>query len=144
MKRKKNGTDLSDIGTTQLHIKHDVQVEKLESGLARAKVRDQLVIDTYLFEDKITVAEHAEAERLLELAQKAGVLLRSIDMGAVIGGNGKGDLANTGFIRWRYAINGIKRNHGIEGVEVVQDCIVENKRLGGSRLELLIQVLSRE
>ena len=53
MKRKKNGTDLSDIGTTQLHIKHDVQVEKLESGLARAKVRDQLVIDAYLFEDKI-------------------------------------------------------------------------------------------
>ena len=144
MKRKKNGTDLSDIGTTQLHIKHDVQVEKLESGLARAKVRDQLVIDTYLFEDKITVAEHAEAERLLELAQRAGVFLRSIDMGAVIGGNGKGDLANTGFIRWRYAINGIKRNHGIEGVEVVQDCIVENKRLGESRLELLIQVLSRE
>ena len=44
MKRKKNGTDLSDIGTTQLHIKHDVQVEKLESGLARAKVRDQLII----------------------------------------------------------------------------------------------------
>ena len=144
MKRTKNGTDLSDIGTTQLHIKHDVQVEKLESGLARAKVRDQLVIDTYLFEDKITVAEHAEAERLLELAQRAGVFLRSIDMGAVIGGNGKGDLANTGFIRWRYAINGIKRNHGIEGVEVVQDCIVENKRLGESRLELLIQVLSRE
>ena len=144
MKRKKNGTDLSDIGTTQLHIKHDVQVEKLESGLARAKVRDQLVIDAYLFEDKITVAEHAEAERLLELAQKAGVFLRSIDMGAVIGGNGKGDLANTGFIRWRYAINGIKRNHGIEGVEVVQDCIVENKRLGENRLELLIQVLSRE
>ena len=144
MKRKKNGTDLSDIGTTQLHIKHDVQVEKLESGLARAKVRDQLVIDTYLFEDKITVAEHAEAERLLELAQKAGVFLRSIDMSAVMGGDGKGDLANTGFIRWRYAINGIKRNHGIEGVEVVQDCIVENKRLGESRLELLIQVLSRE
>ena len=144
MKRKKNGTDLSDIGTTQLHIKHDVQVEKLESGLARAKVRDQLVIDTYLFEDKITVGQHAEAERPLELAQKAGVFLRSIDMGAVIGGNGKGDLANTGFIRWRYAINGIKRNHGIEGVEVVQDCIVENKRLGEGRLELLIQVLSRE
>lgn len=144
MKRKKNGTDLSDIGTTQLHIKHDVQVEKLESGLARAKVRDQLVIDTYLFENKITVAEHAEAERLLELAQKAGVFLRSIDMSAVMGGDGKGDLANTGFIRWRYAINGIKRNHGIEGVEVVQDCIVENKRLGESRLELLIQVLSRE
>jgi hypothetical protein len=144
MKRKKNGTDLSDIGTTQLHIKHDVQVEKLESGLARAKVRDQLVIDAYLFEDKITVGQHAEAERLLELAQKAGVFLRSIDMGAVIGGNGKGDLANTGFIRWRYAINGIKRNHGIEGVEVVQDCIVENKRLGEGRLELLTQVLSRE
>lgn len=65
-------------------------------------------------------------------------------MGAVIGGNGKGDLANTGFIRWRYAINGIKRNHGIEGVEVVQDCIVENKRLGEGRLKLLIQVLSRK
>jgi hypothetical protein len=144
MKQKKSGTDLSDIGTTQLHLKHEVQVEKLESGLARAKVRDQLVIDAYLFEEKISVPQHAEAERLLELAQKAGVFLRSIDMSAVMGGDGKGDLANTGFIRWRYAINGIKRNHGIEGVEVVQDCIVENKRLGESRLELLVQVLSRE
>ena len=144
MNQKKTGTDLSDIGTTQLHLKHEVQVEKLESGLARAKVRDQLVIDDYLFEEKISVPQHAEAERLLELAQKAGVFLRSIDMSAVMGGDGKGDLANTGFIRWRYAINGIKRNHGIEGVEVVQDCIVENKRLGESRLELLIQILSRE
>ena len=144
MKQKKTGTDLSDIGTTQIHLKHEVQVEKLESGLARAKVRDQLVIDAYLFEEKISVPQHAEAERLLELAQKAGVFLRSIDMSAVIGGDGKGDLANTGFIRWRYAINGIKRNHGIEGVEVVQDCIVENKRLGESRLEILVQVLSRE
>ena len=144
MKQKKTGTDLSDIGTTQLHLKHEVQVEKLESGLARAKVRDQLVIDDYLFEEKISVPQHAEAERLLELAQKAGVFLRSIDMSAVMGGDGRGDLANTGFIRWRYAINGIKRNHGIEGVEVVQDCIVENKRLGESRLELLVQVLSRE
>lgn len=144
MKQTKSGTDLSDIGTTQLHVKHEVQVEKLESGLARAKVRDQMVIDAYLFEDKISVPQHAEAERLLELAQKAGVFLRSIDMSAVMGGDGKGDLANTGFIRWRYAINGIKRNHGIEGVEVVQDCIVENKRLGESRLELLVQVLSRE
>ena len=144
MKQTKSGTDLSDIGTTQLHVKHEVQVEKLESGLARAKVRDQMVSDAYLFEDKISVPQHAEAERLLELAQKAGVFLRSIDMSAVMGGDGKGDLANTGFIRWRYAINGIKRNHGIEGVEVVQDCIVENKRLGESRLELLVQVLSRE
>ena len=144
MKQKKSGTDLSDIGTTQLHLKHEVQVEKLESGLARAKVRDQLVIDAYLFEEKISVPQHAEAERLLELAQKAGVFLRSIDMSAVMGGDGKGDLANTGFIRWRYAINGIKRNHGIEGVEVVQDCIVENKRLGESKLELLVQILSRE
>ena len=144
MKQTKSGTDLSDIGTTQLHVKHEVQVEKLESGLARAKVRDQMVIDAYLFEDKIFVPQHAEAERLLELAQKAGVFLRSIDMSAVMGGDGKCELANTGFIRWRYAINGIKRNHGIEGVEVVQDCIVENKRLGESRLELLVQVLSRE
>jgi hypothetical protein len=144
MKQKKSGTDLSDIGTTQLHLKHEVQVEKLESGLARAKVRDQLVIDAYLFEEKISVPQHAEAERLLELAQNAGVFLRSIDMSAVMGGDGKGDLANTGFIRWRYAINGIKRNHGIEGVEVVQDCIVENKRLGESKLELLVQILSRE
>ena len=144
MKQTKSGTDLSDIGTTQLHVKHEVQVEKLESGLARAKVRDQMVIDAYLFEDKISVPQHAEAERLLELAQRAGVFLRSIDMSAVMGGDGKGDLANTWFIRWRYAINGIKRNHGIEGVEVVQDCIVENKRLGESRLELLVQVLSRE
>ena len=144
MKRKKNGTDLSDIGTAQLHGKHDVFVEELESGLARAKVKDQLVIDSLLLDDVITIGQHMEAERLLDLAQRAGVFLRSIDMGAVMGGNGRGDLANTGFIRWRYAINGIRRKHGVEGVGVVQDCIVENKRLDESRLELLIQVLSRE
>jgi len=65
-------------------------------------------------------------------------------MGAVMGGSGKGDLANTGFIRWRYAINGIRRRHGIEGVEVVQDCIVEDRRVGEERIALLIKVLSRE
>jgi hypothetical protein len=144
MKRTKSGTDLSDIGTAQLHTKHDVHVEELESGLARAKVKDQLAIDRLLLEDVITIAHHMEAERLLNLAQGAGVFLRSIDMGAVMGGSGKGDLANTGFIRWRYAINGIRRRYGIEGVEVVQDCIVEDRRVGEERIALLIKVLSRE
>ncbi len=144
MKRTKSGTDLSDIGTTQLHVKHDVQVEELESGLARAKVKDQMVIDALLLDDVITIAQHAEAERLLNLAQRAGVFLRSVDMGSVMGGSGRGDLANTGFMRWRYAINGIRRSHGVEGVKVVQDCILENNRVSEDRTELLIKVLSRE
>lgn len=144
MKRTKSGTDLSDIGTTQLHIKHDVQVEKLESGLARAKVKDQMVIDALLLDDVITIAQHAEAERLLNLAQRAGVFLKSVDMGGVMGGGGRGDLANTGFMRWRYAINGIRRSHGVEGVKVVQDCILENNKVSEGRTELLIKVLSRE
>ena len=70
---KTTGKDLSDIGTQQLHKKHDVAVEKLDSGLARAKVRDQLAIDRLLFDDVINIGQHAEAERLLNLAQKAGV-----------------------------------------------------------------------
>ena len=144
MKRTKRGTDLSDIGTTQLHIKHDVQIEGLESGLARAKVKDQMVIDALLLDDVITIAQHAEAERLLNLAQRAGVFLRSVDMGGVMGGSGRGDLANTGFMRWRYAINGIRRSHGVEGVKVVQDCILENHKGSEGRTELLIKVLSRE
>jgi len=61
MKRTKSGTDLSDIGTAQLHTKHDVHVEELESGLARAKVKDQLTIDRLLLEDVITIAHHMEA-----------------------------------------------------------------------------------
>jgi len=145
MKQKTTGKDLSDIGTQQLHKKHDVKVEKLESGLARAKVQDQLVIDQLLFDDVITIGQHAEAERLLDLAQKAGCFLRSIDMGAVMGGDGRGDLANSGFIRWRYAINGIRRAHGAEGVAVVHECIVENRMPKTEmRITLLVRVLNRE
>lgn len=144
MKRKTSGTDLSDIGTQQLHRRHDVLVEKLESGLARATVKDQLFIDSLLIDDLITIAQHAEAERLLLLAQQAGCFLRSVDMGSVMGGDGKGDLMNTGFMRWRYAINGIRRSHGEEGVSVVQDCIVEDRPVSGSRLEVLINILTRD
>ena len=144
MKQKKNGTDLSDIGTKQLHSKHDVRVEKIDSGLVRATVRDQLVIDVYLFDDIITVNQHAEAERLLDLAQKAGVFLRSVDMGSIVSGGSRSDLAGSGFVRWRYAINGIRRRYGMEGVQVVQDCIVENKFIKENRLELLTQILSTE
>jgi hypothetical protein len=144
MKQKKNGIDLSDIGTKQLHSKHDVRVEKMDSGLVRATVKDQLVIDVYLFDDIITVNQHAEAERLLDLAQKAGVFLRSVDMGSIVSGGGRSDLAGSGFVRWRYAMNDIRRRHGSEGMEVVQDCIVENKFLKADRLDLLIQILSSE
>ncbi len=144
MKQKKNGTDLSDIGTKQLHSKHDVRVEKIDSGLVRATVRDQLVIDVYLFDDIITVNQHAEAERLLDLAQKAGVFLRSVDMGSIVSGGSRSDLAGSGFVRWRYAMSDIRRRYGMEGVQVVQDCIVENKFIKEDRLELLIQILSTE
>lgn len=145
MKPKTTGNDLSDIGTQQLHRQHDVKVEKLESGLARAKVQDQLVIDRLMFDDVITIGQHAEAERLLNLAQKAGCFLRSVDMGAVMGGDGRGDLANTGFMRWRYAINGVRRAHGVEGVQVVQECIVENVMpKDEGRIALLIKVLDRK
>jgi hypothetical protein len=145
MKQKTTGKDLSDIGTQQLHKKHDVAVEKLDSGLARAKVRDQLVIDRLLFDDVINIGQHAEAERLLNLAQKAGCFLRSIDMGAVMGGDGRGDLANSGFVRWRYAINGIRRAHGLDGVAVVHECIVENRMpKTEKRIELLVRILDRE
>ena len=144
MKQKKNGTDLSDLGTKQLHSKHDVRVEKIDSGLVRATVRDQLVIDVYLFDDIITVNQHAEAERLLDLAQKAGVFLRSVDMGSIVSGGSRSDLAGSGFVRWRYAINDSRRRHGMKGVQVVQDCIVENKFIKEDRLELLTQILSTE
>ena len=145
MKQKTTGKDLSDIGTQQLHKKHDVAVEKLDSGLARAKVRDQLAIDRLLFDDVINIGQHAEAERLLNLAQKAGCFLRSIDMGAVMGGDGRGDLANSGFIRWRYAINGIRRAHGLDGVAVIHECIVENRMpKTETRIELLVRILDRE
>ena len=65
MKQKTTGKDLSDIGTQQLHKKHDVAVEKLDSGLARAKVRDQLAIDRLLFDDVINIGGYFFLLKLL-------------------------------------------------------------------------------
>ncbi len=66
-------------------------------------------------------------------------------MGAVMGGDGRGDLANSGFMRWRYAINGIRRAHGLDGVAVIHECIVENRMpKTETRIELLVRILDRE
>lgn len=140
---KKQTTTGSDLGSRQVHIQHVVSVETLETGLPRATVKDQLFIDKLLMADLITVSQHARAEHFIELAQRARFYLSPPNMAGVRSPSTKpADMYNSGLMRFHRAMKRVLRLHGQEGVDVVNEHIIENRPTNVSeRIQLLVQVL---
>ena len=59
------------LGNKQLHKQHSVMIEG--GAVPRAKVMDQTIIDRYLMQGKLTLAQHHAGEYLLGQAAKAGL-----------------------------------------------------------------------
>jgi len=130
-----------DLGTARLHARHTIHFDEADSGLPRARVADQMFIDQLLLADVLTLEQHAAAERLLNLAQKAGVFLRPLNFDSR-GGGGRPDLYTSAFMRLRHVLKAIYRDYGAEGVEVFWVHIVEDvPTQDGDRLRLLQNIL---
>ena len=140
----KTGSKVNDIGSLQLHSRHDIVIETLDTGLARATVRDQLFIDKLLLCGLITIKQHARAEDFLQLAESASVHLRSPNLSQIVsGGIQKKDLYSGGLLRLSRALKSVRHLHGQLGVDVVQDHIIENRHTKDpDRIDAIRAVLS--
>jgi hypothetical protein len=128
-KKMKTGSKVNDIGSLQLHSKHDIVIETLDTGLARATVRDQLFIDKLLLAGLITLHQHSRAGYFLRLAELASVHLCSPSLSPIVsGGVRKSDLYNRGLLKLSRALKDVRHLHGQLGVDVIQDHIIEEDR----------------
>ena len=81
MKQTTTGSKLkiNDVGSPLLHKHHDVNVEdEVTGGQSQDQGSD---IDKLLMNDDLTIAQHLEGERLIDLVQSANVYLKSPSMG---------------------------------------------------------------
>ena len=92
-KRKTSGT-FNDIGSLELHKKHEVILEEPEDeAIGRARVADQKMIDRLLLDDYIDMNQHRAGEYLLTAAVNAGLFVKTPNLMAV-GGGGSKDIYN--------------------------------------------------
>jgi hypothetical protein len=127
-KKMKTGSKVNDIGSLQLHSKHDIVIETLDTGLARATIRDQLFIDKLLLAGLITLHQHSRAGYFLRLAELASVHLCSPSLSPIVsGGVRKSDLYNRGLLKLSRALKDVRHLHGQLGVDVIQDHIIEDR-----------------
>ena len=144
-KPMKTGSKVNDIGSLQLHSKHDIVIETLDTGLARATIRDQLFIDKLLLAGLITLHQHSRAENFLRLAENASIYLRSPNLSQVVsGGVQKKDLYSRGLLRLSRALKSVRHLHGQLGVDVIQDHIIEDRHTKDpARIDAIRAVLSQ-
>ena len=144
-KQMTTGSKVNDIGSLQLHGKHDIVIETLDTGLARATVRDQLFIDKLLLAGLITLHQHSRAGYFLRLAELASVHLCSPSLSPIVsGGVRRSDLYNRGLIKLSRALKNVRHLHGQLGVDVVQDHIIEDRHTKDPvRIDAIRAVLSQ-
>ena len=147
MKQTTTGSKLkiNDVGSPLLHKHHDVNVEDAGNGWARAKIKDQLFIDKLLMNDDLTIAQHLEGERLIDLAQSANVYLKSPSMGVASFGGGKPDMMSSGLMRYARYFRRVIRKWGAEGAGILHDHVIEDKHTEDkNRIKLIAEMLTRK
>jgi hypothetical protein len=87
-------SDLFDVGTRQLEGHHEMVLEQVDGtkNIFRARVIDQLEIDRLFHAGEINKHQYAMAERLFDLAVKAGCYVRGINISELIAHSSTGPL----------------------------------------------------
>ncbi len=119
---------VNEIGNKHLHLKHDINLERSDSGFARAKIKDQLFVDHLLMQDLIDVYQHQNAEKLVAIAVSAGVFLRSPNLSGVAQGAGDGgqnsNIYSSGLMRWNGVEKSIRKKWGDDGMKIIYDHVI--------------------
>jgi len=116
---------VNEIGNKHLHLKHDINLERSDSGFARAKIKDQLFVDHLLMEDIIDVYQHQNAEKLVAIAVSAGVFLRSPNLsGTNFPSSGKSNIYSSGLMRWNGVEKSIRKKWGDDGMKIIYDHVI--------------------
>ena len=116
---------VNEIGNKHLHLKHDINLERSDSGFARAKIKDQLFVDHLLMQDLIDVYQHQNAEKLVAIAVSAGVFLRSPNLsGTNFPSSGKSNIYSSGLMRWNGVEKSIRKKWGDDGMKIIYDHVI--------------------
>ena len=115
--------DHIELGTAEVHKRHSVMIEG--GPVPRAKVMDQAVVDRYLMEGKLTLAQHQAAELILELASKAGLFAKAPDPDKPRGGGTKGHVP-AGIFSLARTLKTVTRRYGSYHTYLVQEVVCHN------------------
>ena len=135
-KRKTSGT-FNDIGSLELHKKHEVILEEPEDeAIGRARVADQKMIDRLLLDDYIDMNQHKAGEYLLTAAVNAGLFVKTPNLMAV-GGGGSKDIYNYGILKLSRIMNLMGREIGQSGAEMVVNVVCDDRPVNADELLIL-------
>ena len=131
-----NNKSYSELGSNEIHKRHRVMVEG--GKLPRAKVMDQLVIDKYLIDGLVTLAQHQAAEYILNQAVKAGVYTRPLSYSEPSSGDGQKGNVSDYLLRFGNTMGLISRRYGQYASYLTEEVVCHNWDVSGDGGKLRI------
>ena len=129
-------SDLFDVGTRQLESHHEMALEQVDGtkNIFRARVVDQLEIDRLFHAGEINKHQYAMAERLFDLAVKAGCYVRGINISELIMSGGPptgvdvGSVVGLRALAFTRACRAIRQKAGEGTAKWVCAVVVDNRK----------------
>lgn len=115
---------VTNLGTPELHRRHSVMIEG--GKYPRSKVMDQAIFDRYLMSGLIDLRQHRAAESLLDMAAKAGIWAKGVNLDGVYSGTSKSKVF-FGMMPLGNALKKIAKECGEVHLYVTKRVIFQNK-----------------
>lgn len=120
-----NNRTYTDLGSSEIYKRHRVMVEG--GNAPRSKVMDQMVVDGYLVDGIITLAQHQAAEYILAQATQAGVFNRPVNLLGARGGEPVRDATITdSLMRFGRTMAIIRKRFGVYASYLVEEVVCHN------------------
>ena len=115
---------VTNLGTPELHKNHSVMIEG--GQYPRSKVMDQVIFDRYLMSGLIDLSQHKAAESLLDMAAKANVWAKGVNLDGVYSGTSKSKIP-FGMMPFGNALRRIRQDMGEIHLYVTKKVIIDNR-----------------
>ena len=114
----------TDLGSNEIYKRHRVMVEG--GNAPRAKVMDQIVIDNYLIDGILTLAQHQAGEYILSQAVKAGIYTRPLNYSEPSSGGGKKGNISDYLLRYGNTMSLITQRYGQYASYLTEEVVCHN------------------
>ena len=129
--------NFNEIGTAQVHRRHSVYLEQIDGEpIGRAKINDQMMIDTLLMNDSIDLDQHRAAEYLMDSAFKAGMFIKTPDLTS-FGGSKPKNIYNYGLVKFGEIVKVMTSEITEKGSDMVVRVVCEDQPVNADELTLL-------
>jgi hypothetical protein len=119
---------VNDLGTTELHKQHRVQLEPSDSTFLRGRVVDQIYIDKLLLSKKLSMQQHATAEWFLNQAVKANCYVTTPNFSLGFGGKQNSNYTNH-LLAFSRTMRKVSKKFGEKGSRVLFQTVVDNLKI---------------